>query len=126
MPLTLDALGILDAIDRRGSFARAAGELERAPSSLTCAVRQIEAELDVLLFDRSGHRACFTLAGRLLLDEGRAPPGAGMKTRLLGSLQFVFCVAPGHALARLKRPLTAADLATHRAVVIADTARSRA
>ncbi|MCL5059872.1 MAG: LysR family transcriptional regulator [Candidatus Thermoplasmatota archaeon] len=30
MPPTLDALAILDAIDRRGSFARAAEELGRA------------------------------------------------------------------------------------------------
>ncbi|MEW6591762.1 MAG: LysR family transcriptional regulator, partial [Pseudomonadota bacterium] len=49
MPLTLDALAMLDAIDRRGSFARAAEDLGRAPSSLTYAVQQIEAELDVLL-----------------------------------------------------------------------------
>ena len=61
MPLTLDALTILDAIERRGSFARAAEALARAPSSLTCAVQQIEAGLDVLLFDRAGHRARATL-----------------------------------------------------------------
>ncbi len=30
MPLTLDALAILDAIDRKGSFARAADELASA------------------------------------------------------------------------------------------------
>ena len=55
MPLTLDTLTILDAIERRGSFARAAEELARTPSSLTYAVQQIEAGPDVLLFDRS-HR----------------------------------------------------------------------
>ena len=76
MPLTLEALAILDAIDRKGSFARAAEELGRAPSSLTYAVQQIEAELDALLFDRSGHRARFTPAGRVLLDEGRGLLGA--------------------------------------------------
>ena len=65
MPLTLDALTILDAIERRCSFARAAEELARAPSSLTYAVQQMEADLDVLLFDRSGHRARFTPAGRV-------------------------------------------------------------
>ena len=71
MPLTLDTLVILDAIDRRGSFARAAEELDRAPSSLTYAVQQLEADLDVLVFDRSGHRARLTPAGQILLDEGR-------------------------------------------------------
>lgn len=204
MPLTLDALAILDAIDRRGSFARAAEELGRAPSSLTYAVQQIEAELDVLLFDRSGHRARFTPAGQVLLEEGRsllgaahalenrarqvaggwepqfvlalegvlpvqpllgvcdafyqlgqstelrirhevlagswdalqsgcaqlviaggeAPGGAGIRTRRLGSMEFVFCVPAAHPLARLKRPLTRSDIAAHRAVVIADTARN--
>lgn len=204
MPLTLDALAILDAIDRRGSFARAAEELDRAPSSLTYAVQQMEAELDVLLFDRSGHRARFTPAGRLLLDEGRVllgaaqaleertrqtangweprftlalegvlplapvlplldafyalgqtteirlrrevlagawdalvsgsadlvvaggepPPGAGLRTRSLGSLEFVFCVPPGHVLSRIKKPLIQADVAAYRVVVIADTARN--
>lgn len=71
MSLTLDALLILDAIDRRGSFARAAEELDRAPSSLTYAIQQLEVDLDVLVFDRSGHRARLTPAGQILLDEGR-------------------------------------------------------
>ncbi|MHB1092339.1 LysR family transcriptional regulator [Thiobacillus sp.] len=204
MPLTLEALSILDAIDRKGSFARAAEELGRAPSSLTYAVQQIEAELDALLFDRSGHRARFTPAGRILLEEGRAllgaahalenktrqvaggwepqftlavegvlpvapllpvleafyrlgrsteirlrhevlagswdalvsgcadlaiaggdaPAGSGIRSRPLGSIEFVFCVAPQHPLAGLGEPLTQADIAAHRAVVIADTARN--
>jgi DNA-binding transcriptional LysR family regulator len=204
MPLTLEALSILDAIDRKGSFARAAEELGRAPSSLTYAVQQIEAELDALLFDRSGHRARFTPAGRLLLDEGRtllgaahalenktrqvaggwepqftlavegilpvapllpvldafyrlgqsteirlrhevlagswdalasgcadlaiaggdAPAGSGIRSRTLGSIEFVFCVAPQHPLAGCTKPLTQADIAAHRVVVMADTARN--
>ncbi len=71
MKLSLESLGILDAIDRRGSFALAAEELERATSSVTYAVQKLEADLDVLIFDRSGHRARLTPAGRLLLEEGR-------------------------------------------------------
>ena len=103
MPLTLDALTILDAIDRRGSFARAAEELARAPSRLTYAVQPIEAGLDVLLFDRPGHRARFTPAGRVLLEEGRAR------------------LAATNALAHAQKPLSQADSAAHRAGVIADT-----
>lgn len=57
MSLTLDTLSILDAIDRRGSFARVAEERDRAQSNFTYAVQQLESELDVLVFDRSGHRA---------------------------------------------------------------------
>jgi len=71
MPLSLEALAVLDAIDRRGSFAAAAVELDRVPSAITYTVRKLEDDLDVLLFDRRGHRARLTPAGRLLLDDGR-------------------------------------------------------
>lgn len=71
MKLTLEALEVLDAIDRRGSFAAAAEELHRVPSAITYSVQQAEEALDVLLFDRRGHRARLTEAGRELLDEGR-------------------------------------------------------
>ncbi len=71
MKLTLDALEVLDAIDRRGSFAAAAEELHRVPSAITYSVQQMEEALDVLLFDRRGHRAKLTEAGRELLEEGR-------------------------------------------------------
>ncbi|WP_133153846.1 LysR family transcriptional regulator, partial [Vibrio sp. 10N.261.55.A7] len=53
-PLTLEALHILDAIDRRGSFASAAKELGRAPSSLTYQIQKLEQDLDLMIFDRSG------------------------------------------------------------------------
>jgi DNA-binding transcriptional LysR family regulator len=62
---------VLDAIDRRGSFASAAEELHRVPSAITYSVQQLEEGLDVLLFDRRGHRAKLTEAGRELLNEGR-------------------------------------------------------
>lgn len=71
MRLTLDALTVLDAIDRKGSFAAAGEELHRVPSAMTYAVQKLEEDLDVLLFDRSGHRAQLTEAGRQLLSEGR-------------------------------------------------------
>jgi DNA-binding transcriptional LysR family regulator len=69
--LDLDALAALDAIERKGSFARAAEELGRVPSAITYLVRKLEGDLDVLLFDRRGHKAALTPAGRALLDEGR-------------------------------------------------------
>jgi DNA-binding transcriptional LysR family regulator len=71
MKLTLDGLEVLDAIDRRGSFAAAAEELHRVPSAITYSVQQMEESLDIALFDRRGHRAKLTGAGRELLDEGR-------------------------------------------------------
>ena len=71
MRLSLDALLALDAIDRNGSFAAAAAELHRVPSAVTYTVRKLEEDLDVPLFDRRGHRAKLTAAGRELLAEGR-------------------------------------------------------
>ena len=63
---------ILDAIDRRGSFAAAANELDRAPSSLSYQIQKLEQDLDIMIFDRSGHKATFTEAGKLILERGRA------------------------------------------------------
>ena len=69
--LTLEAIRVLDAIDRRGSFAAAADELGKVPSALSYTVQKLEDELDAMLFDRSGHRTKFTPAGRMLLERGR-------------------------------------------------------
>ncbi|MEX6159343.1 LysR family transcriptional regulator [Providencia manganoxydans] len=69
--LTLESLRVMDAIDRRGSFAAAADELGRVPSALSYIMQKLEEELDVILFDRSGHRTKFTNVGRMLLERGR-------------------------------------------------------
>ena len=69
--LTPDALTMIDAIARTGSFAAAARELGKVPSALTYSVRQLEEALDVLLFDRRSRQAKFTAAGEELLNEGR-------------------------------------------------------
>ena len=69
--LTLESLRVMDAIDRRGSFAAAAEELGRVPSALSYTMQKLEEELDVILFDRSGHRTKFTNVGRMLLERGR-------------------------------------------------------
>ena len=69
--LTPEALAMMDAIARTGSFAAAARELGKVPSALTYSVRQLEDALDVLLFDRSSRQARLTAAGDELLREGR-------------------------------------------------------
>lgn len=71
LALTPDALTMMDAIARNGSFAAAARELGRVPSALTYSVRQLEESLDVLLFDRKSGQAKLTAAGQELLTEGR-------------------------------------------------------
>ena len=70
--ITIDALKVLDAIDRKGSFAGAANELFRVPSAISYTVQKLEEDLDVAIYDRTGHRARLTPAGRYLLEEGRS------------------------------------------------------
>jgi DNA-binding transcriptional LysR family regulator len=70
-PLTLDALRVLETIHRRGSFAAAAEELHRVTSAVSYTVQKLEEDLDLQLFDRSGHRAKLTVAGKLLVERGR-------------------------------------------------------
>jgi DNA-binding transcriptional LysR family regulator len=71
VPLSLEGLRVMDAIERNGSFAGAAAELHRVPSAVTYSVRQLETGLGVTLFDRGGSRAALTEAGRVVLEQGR-------------------------------------------------------
>lgn len=71
MKLSLDNLLVIDAIVRRGSFAKAAEELYRVPSAITYSVNKLEQDLGIEIFDRSGHRAKLTDTGKELLKEGR-------------------------------------------------------
>lgn len=70
-PITLEALRVLDAIDRKGSFGAAADALFKVPSALSYTVQKLESDLGVSIFDRSKQRAQLTTAGRLLLEQGR-------------------------------------------------------
>lgn len=71
MRLTLDALTVLDAIERKGSFAAAADELHRVPSAVSYTVQKLEQDLNISVYDRTGHRAVLTSAGKELLEQGR-------------------------------------------------------
>jgi DNA-binding transcriptional LysR family regulator len=203
--LSLEALTVLDAIERMGSFAAAAGELHRVPSALTYTMAKLEDDLGVKLFDRTSRRASLTPAGRELLEEGRTllslarelerrvqqvgrgwevelrialdithqaeallpmlaefdaehsgtrvrlsyevlggtwdavqtgrvdlaigaagePVNqAGFSLRRMDPLPFLFAVSPTHPLAGMREPLQPAEIQRHRAVAVADTARS--
>jgi len=202
MKLSLEALQILDAIDRRGSFAGAAKVLYKVPSTISYTVAKLEEDLGVQLFERVGPKATPTEAGRELLKEGRhllraaqelevrvrrvasgwesefalgldslfpaalladdiaafygaadstrlrlvseslsgtwealldrradllvaageGPSGGGYVVEPLGTVSFVFAVAPSHPLAGHTH-VDAAELALHRAVAVADSAR---
>ncbi len=71
MNITLDALLVIDAIARTGSFSGAANELSRVPSAITYSIQKIESDLGVTLFDRQGNRPRLTAACERLLLEGR-------------------------------------------------------
>lgn len=69
--ISQDSFEILDAIDRRGSFAKAAEELDKATSAISYGVTKLEAQLGITIFERKGRRSVLTPAGQLLLKEGR-------------------------------------------------------
>jgi len=54
---------------------------------------------------------------------GEGPSGGGYVAEPLGSVPFVFAVAPDHPLAQARKPLEKADLRAHRAVAAADSAQ---
>jgi DNA-binding transcriptional LysR family regulator len=70
-PITIEVLETLDAIERRGSYAKAAEELNKATSAVSYSVQKLEEQLDIALFQRLGRRSVLTPAGRLILAEGR-------------------------------------------------------
>lgn len=69
--ISLDALQVLDAIDRRGSFAAAGKELHKVPSTVSYTVAKLEEDLGVQVFERLGPKVALTRAGAELLKEGR-------------------------------------------------------
>lgn len=69
--LTLEAIELVDAIARHGSFAAAAERLHKVPSTISYAVAKLEEQLDFPLFIRNGPRVALTPAGEEMLRQGR-------------------------------------------------------
>ena len=88
--ITPEAIRMLAKIAEAGSMAAAARSMDLVPSALTYRVRQLERQLDVLLFDRSTRYARLTLAGQELLREG-----AQMLEQLEGLANRVQRIATG-------------------------------
>jgi DNA-binding transcriptional LysR family regulator len=59
------------AVVDQGSFSAAARHLQRAQSAVTYAIQQLESDLGVALFDRSGRRPLLTPAGNALVGNAR-------------------------------------------------------
>ena len=62
-------------------------------------------------------------ADLLIGAAGDGPSGGGYTAEPLGTISFVFVVAPNHPLAGAAHPLGKADLSHYRAVSVADSAR---
>jgi DNA-binding transcriptional LysR family regulator len=76
LKLSLEAIELVDAIARHGSFAAAGTRLNKVPSTISYAVGKLEDQLGMLLFVRNGPRVTLTQAGEEMLKEGRWLLGA--------------------------------------------------
>lgn len=70
--MTLQQLRYVVAIAEAGSFNRAAEKLYISQPSLTCAVREMEKELGLVLFNRSGRGVTLTADGVAFLPYARS------------------------------------------------------
>lgn len=66
------------------------------------------------------------LEGRadVILAAGQGPSGGGFRTKIVGELQFVFCVAPQHPLATWDGVIPSGEVRKHRMIVTSDSARN--
>ena len=71
MAFTSDSLAIFLAVLDAGSFSAAARKLGRVPSAVSMAIAQLEAELDLPLFDRATRKALPTNAALALEPQAR-------------------------------------------------------
>lgn len=69
--LTLDQLRTFVTVADSGSFRSGAARLSRVQSAVSHAIANLEAELGLSLFDRSGHRPQLTGEGKALLANAR-------------------------------------------------------
>ena len=116
-----DALAKRAIFDLMEAFYQLAGD-ESAPASIGPPTR-LKLRVEVLAGTWEA-----LMSGQADLAIGTSPqaPGASVHTELMGEMEMLFCVAPHHPLARAAEPLAAAEIARHRIVAVADTARSLA
>lgn len=62
---------MLDTVARMGSFTAAAEVLHKVPSAISYGVRQVEQNLDLVLFRRLPRKVELTPAGELFIQEAR-------------------------------------------------------
>ena len=69
--MTLDQLLVFAKVVEAGSFNGAARLLHRAQSAVSVAIRNLESEFNVTLFDREQYRPTLTPVGRALLERAQ-------------------------------------------------------
>lgn len=69
MALNLNSLRLFEAVARTGSFTRAADDVHVSQPAISKAVREIERNLGVALFERSARGARLTQAGEVLAEQ---------------------------------------------------------
>ncbi|WP_167631469.1 LysR family transcriptional regulator [Mariprofundus ferrooxydans] len=70
--MTLDQLRALCAVVEKGGFHAAAEVLYRSQSAISIAVKNLEQELGLSLFDRKGYRPVLTPEGHVLYGKARS------------------------------------------------------
>lgn len=71
MNLSLEQLRTLHAVAQTGSFSAAARKLGKVQSAISTTMANLEIDLGLSLFDRSGHTPRLTAAGQRILQETR-------------------------------------------------------
>jgi len=69
--LTLDQIRTFVTVAESGSFRSGAVRLSRVQSAVSHAIANLETELGITLFDRSGHRPVLTAEGKAILANAR-------------------------------------------------------
>jgi DNA-binding transcriptional LysR family regulator len=93
----------------------------RAPTRLVFSYEVLDGAWEALLEGRAD-----LIIGAPYDAPDQALASTRFSLRRLGTVDFVFCVAPDHPLAKAEEPLSAHDLLAHRAVVLAGTSRLQA
>lgn len=69
--LSEQSLQLIDIVSHLGSFTAAANKLHKVPSAVSYAIKQIEEELGVVLFERHHRSVSLTPAGAHFVKEAR-------------------------------------------------------
>lgn len=70
--LSEQSLQLIDMVARVGSFTAAANKLHKVPSAVSYAVKQVEEELGVILFERHHRSVSLTAAGEYFVKHSRS------------------------------------------------------